>query len=280
MCFLRLALFGTAGGVLLGLGGIFGVLGDLRHLQVVLHGFAGGGCVLGADGAIDFAMHFGGVLKVVGVFDGLAAAVVERSGDGFHECGQDGIAGGLGDGAMEADVVDEIFRGVVDGGVELGYLLGQRGEVLALAALGGQRGEVAFEQHARFEHVPGLKAVQGADEPHRRLTEIGRSIGDKGSDAMANLHDTHGGKVADAGAERGAADLEAARELALGRDFVARLQFSALDHLTNVVDHLRGEIIVSRRWNLIRHEVRKSWDCNVPHNEISTAAVFRGGETL
>ena len=130
-------------------GGGFGafVFDDLGHaglVKVLLHDLACVGGVVGADGAVDFSVHLGGLFEVGGALDGLAAALVEVGGDGLHECAEDGVAGGSGDGAVEADVVDEVLLGVVEGGVHLGYLFGELGEVLVGGALGGEGGEVGF----------------------------------------------------------------------------------------------------------------------------------------
>ena len=116
----------------------------LAIVEVLLHGLAGVDGVVGADGAVDLAVHLGGLLEVLGVLDGLAAVVVEVGGDGLHEGAEDGVAGGSGDGAVEADVVDEVLLGVVEGGVHLGDLFGELGDVLVGGALGGEGGDVGL----------------------------------------------------------------------------------------------------------------------------------------
>ena len=117
--------------------GLFHALGGLGHAEVVLHEAAGFDGISGADGAVEFTMDLGGFTEIAGVFDGFAAVVVEGGGDGFHEGGEDGIAGGLGDDAVKTDVVDEVFGGVVEGGEHLGDLFGEGGVVLLGAAVGG-----------------------------------------------------------------------------------------------------------------------------------------------
>ena len=107
-----------------------------------------------------------------------------------------------------------------------------------LATLGGQCGEMALKNDASLKHLPGLKTVQRAHQAERCLAKLGRAVGDKGSNAMADLHHAHGREVSDAGAQAGAADFERAGELALRRNFVAGLQRSILDEGTDVVNHM------------------------------------------
>ncbi len=64
---------------------------------------------------------------------------------------------------------------------------------------------------------------------------------------MTALEHAHGGEKADAGAERGAADLELDGQLALGWKAVARAQRSAGDERAHVVDDLHGELAVAVR---------------------------------
>lgn len=62
---------------------------------------------------------------------------------------------------------------------------------------------------------------------------------------MATLEDSHRGEEANAGAEAGAADLELAGELALGRKTVARADLTAADEGANMLDDLHGELAVT-----------------------------------
>ena len=232
------------------LAGCFGgfVLRCLGHaglVEVLLHGAAGLGGVVGADGAVDLAVHLGGLLEVLGVLDGQAAVVVEVGGDGLHEGAEDGVAGGAGDGAVEADVVDEVLLGVVEGGVHLGDLFGELGDVLVGGALGGEGGDVGLEDEAGLEHLPGEEAVEGSEDGEGAGVERGRAAGDEGSGAVAALEDAHGGEEADAGAEAGAADLELAGEFALGREAVAGVDLAAGDEGADVLDDLHGELAVA-----------------------------------
>ena len=115
------------------------------------------GRVVGADGAVDFAVHLGGFLQVLRVGDGEAAGVVEVGGDGLHQRGEDGVAGGAGDGAVEADVVDEVLVGVGERGVHLGDLFGEFGDVLVGGALGGERGDEASRTRRASNICQGRK---------------------------------------------------------------------------------------------------------------------------
>ena len=222
--------------------GPFHALGGLGHAEVLLHEAARIGGPAGADRAVDFAVHLGGFAEVDGALDGFATLVVHGGGDGFHDGGEDGISGGLGDDAMEEHIVYEVLGGIFKGGKHLGDFLREQRVMLFSSALGGQGCETALKQDAGLEHLPGLKAVERAHEAERGFADVGRSIGYEGADAVANLHDAHGGEIADAGAEAGAADLEVAGELALGREFVAGLERATFNQGANVVDHLHGSV--------------------------------------
>ncbi len=234
-------------GVVGGLGcwrGRLSGLGFAGQLEVLLHGLAGLGGVVGADGAVDLAVHLGGLFQVLGVLDGLAAVAVEVGSDGLHQGAEDGVAGGSGDGAVETDVVDEVLLGVVEGGVHLGDLFGELGDVLVGGALGGEGGDVGLEDEAGFEHLPGEEAVERSEDGEGAGVEGRRAAGDEGSGAVAALEDAHGGEEADAGTEAGAADLEFACQFALGWEAVARLYLAFSDERANVFDDLHGELAV------------------------------------
>ena len=84
---------------------------------------------------------------------------------------------------------------------------------------------------------------------------------------MADIHDAHGGEVADAGAEAGAADAQLAGELALRGNAVSGLQFAGFDQAADVVDHPHGHVGVGFRYSRLdlRAAVRGH---SVPHSEI------------
>ncbi len=113
--------------------------------------------------------------------------------------------------------------GFVDGGVHFGDLFGEGGEVLLAAALGGQGGELALEDAAGFEHLPGLETVQRTEQTEGGFAEFRRAVGDEGADAVADVHNAHGREIADACAEAGAADAQLAGKLALRRNAIAGL---------------------------------------------------------
>jgi hypothetical protein len=125
--------------------------------------------------------------------------------------------------------------------------------VLFFASLGGKRSQAALKNDARLEHLPCLKTMQRAHHTQRRLPEIRRPICHKRSHAVPDLHHAHGRQVSDASAEAGTADIERARQLALRRDLVARLQGSVLDQRSNVVDHLHRSMAVGRVLHALRH---------------------------
>ena len=135
--------------------------------------------------------------------------------------------------------------GIVERGVHLGDLFGEFGDVLVGGALGGERGDVGFEDQAGLKHLPGQEAVERAEDGERAGVERGRAAGDEGAGAVAALEHAHGGEEADAGAQAGAADLQLAGEFALGRQAVAGVELSAGDEGANVVDDLHGELAVA-----------------------------------
>ena len=134
---------------------------------------------------------------------------------------------------------------IAEGGVHLGDLFGEFGDVLVGGALGGERGDGGLDDEAGLEHLPGQEAVQRAEDGERAGVERGRAAGDEGAGAVAALEHAHGGEEADAGAQGGAADLELAGEFALGRQAVAGVQRSAGDEAAHVVDDLQGELAVA-----------------------------------
>jgi len=60
----------------------------------------------------------------------------------------------------------------IDGGKHLSNLFGERRVVLFPSALGGECGEMSFQNQARFKHLPGLKTVERTHETQVRLAEF------------------------------------------------------------------------------------------------------------
>lgn len=110
------------------------------------------------------------------------------------------------------------------------------------AALRGQSRQVALEDDAGLEHLPGLKSMQSAYEAEGGLADIGGTISNKGSYAVADLHDPHRGQVADACPKARPADFEGERKLALRRNLVAWLQSAVFNESANVVHHLHRAV--------------------------------------
>ncbi len=147
--------------------------------------------------------------------------------DRLHAVEHEPVAGGTGEREVEAQVgVDERVgaarpfergRHLVDRGVHLG-------EVLLPVALGCQCGRLALEDPAQLEQVVHARLlVEAEEEPQRGLERIRRLGHDertavRGRDHALRLE--HAQRLAD----RRAANLEALRQLALGRQRVARLQ--------------------------------------------------------
>src|ERR1039458_2187485 len=114
---------------------------------------------------------------------------------------------------------------------------------------------MALKDDAGFEHLPGLKAVQGADKAQGGGSELRRTVGNEGADAVTDLHDAHGGHVTDASAEAGAADFEGTGELAFRRYFVAWLKGSTLDQRPDVVNHLHRTMSIRLFFFRPRHKM-------------------------
>ena len=155
--------------------------------------------------------------------------------------------------------------GIGERGIHLGDLFGELGDVLVGGALGGEGCDRGLDDQARFEHLPGQEAVQRAEYGERTGVERGRSAGDEGAGAVAALEHAHGGEEADAGAQRGAADLELAGEFALGWETIAGMEGPAGDEGAHVVDDLHGELtvavagLVRRRLDAPRSFAVPSW---------------------
>jgi hypothetical protein len=145
---------------------------------------------------------------------------------------------------METDVVDEVLLWIVEGGVHLGDLFGEFGDVLVGGALGGEGGDRGLEHKAGLEHLPGKEAVEDAKDGERVGVEGGRAGGDKGSGAVAALENSHGGEEADSGAKARAADLKLAGEFALRGEAVAWSDLTGGDQGADVLDDLHGELTV------------------------------------
>ena len=62
---------------------------------------------------------------------------------------------------------------------------------------------------------------------------------------MTAFEHAHGGEEADAGTERGSADVEAAGEFTLRREAISGFKDAGGDEGANVVDDLHGELTVS-----------------------------------
>jgi hypothetical protein len=223
----------------------FGGLGDAGEVEVLLHGEAGLGRVMRANGAVDLAVHLGRFLEINRINNGLAAVFVEIRCDCLHKCAKDRVSGRPRDGAVEADIVDEVLVRVGKGGVHLGDLFRQFGNVLVGGAFGGEGGHVGFEDKSGLEHLPGKKAVEGAEDGERAGIERGRARGDEGAGTMTAFEDAHGREKADACAKAGAADLEFPGKFALGREPVAGVDLTAADEGANVLDDLHCELAVA-----------------------------------
>ena len=141
---------------------------------------------------------------------------------------------------MEADVVAQERQRIVERGEEAGHLLGDRREVLAGGALGGQAGDADFEHAARLEHLVAREAVQRGEKTERLAVERRRPAADERAGAVTRLDDAHRRQRAQAGAHARPADADLLRQLALGGQTIAGLQPALVDQTPDVGHHQFG----------------------------------------
>ena len=85
-----------------------------------------------------------------------------------------------------------------------------------------------------------VKPCERGEKAQRVGVERGRPLGNVGARSVARSHDAHGGERPQAGANRRPADADLRRQIALGRQAIARLQRAALDEIADVRDDLPG----------------------------------------
>ena len=129
---------------------------------MLLHGAAREFRVVRADGAIDLAVHLGGFLEVLRVLNGFGAAFVETGGDRLHKSAENRIACGAGNGAVEANVVNQELPRSFERCIHLGDLFSKFSNMFARSSLGSQRSQVGLDHNSRLEHLFGEETVQDA----------------------------------------------------------------------------------------------------------------------
>ena len=110
--------------------------------------------------------------------------------------------------------------------------------VLLFSSLGRLRGQAAYKDQSRFEHLPVLKAVKRTHEADVCFGKFARPNGEKGSHTVPHLHDSHGCQIANPLAQAGAADLERPCKFPLRRYFVTGPGSAILDQSADVVNHI------------------------------------------
>jgi len=100
---------------------LFCGLSDAGEVEVLLHGATSLRGVMRSDGAIYLAVHLGRFLQIHCVLDGLTAEFIEIGNERLHYRREDRVGCGASDGAMEANVMDEVFMRIVECGIHLGY---------------------------------------------------------------------------------------------------------------------------------------------------------------
>lgn len=137
-------------------------LGDAGEIEVLLHGDAGLGGVMRANGAIDLAMHLRGFLEINCVDDGFAAVLIEIGGDGLHEGAEDWIAGGASDGAVESHIVNKVLVRIGKRGIHFSHFFSKLRNMLVGRTLRSQRSDVGFKDKPRLKHLPRKKSMERA----------------------------------------------------------------------------------------------------------------------
>jgi len=150
------------------------------------------------------------------------------------------IAGGVGDGAVEGEILINGVFAAVDGRADRGKAVGDLLDVGGRGAFGGKSGSLDFDPGAQLHHVEdGLQ--------RRVLVEIDperppHMIGDEGADALPGHHQAVGPQRRHGLANDGAANPRGRDHFLLGRQLRAGRQFAADDIGGQPRHQLRGQI--------------------------------------
>ena len=217
-----------------------------RDAQVLAHRRLRRVAVVVAQRLVDRAVHLGRLAQVADGADVGLALFVEHRRDHLDQRGQDRVVRGVGDGAVERDVVDEEGERLVERGEHPGHLLGDGREVLAGGALGGEAHGADLQHAARLEHLFLGEPVQRRHEAERPGRQRRRPVGDERAGAVARLHDAHRRQRLQPGPDRRTADADLDGELALGRQAIPGPELALLDERPDVRDDVLGRDAVGR----------------------------------
>ena len=143
--------------------------------------------------------------------------------------GNCGIAGALGDGAVQRQVLVDRRLALRGGAVHRLQRGVDRAHLRARGALGGEPGGLHLHAQAQLHHVQDLLqrcCRRSGSMRNGALLRLGR---DEGADALARHHQALGAQRRHGFAHHGAADARRARQLLLGGQALAGRQPAALD---------------------------------------------------
>jgi hypothetical protein len=217
---------------------------------VIVHRAARARGVARADRLVDLAVRLGGIAQVaVGrALDRAAPALVIERGHHADQRPDDRVLRRVGDAAMKVDVVEEEELGIVAVGEHARDLFGERREVLGRRALRGEGRRLHLEDPPRLVHLVTREAVQRGEKAQRLGSERGRAVGDVGPRAVPRPHDPHRRERVQSRADRGTADADLRRKLALAGQPVARPEPPAHDEIAHERDDLVGAAL-GHQWS-------------------------------
>ena len=155
------------------------------------------------------------------------------------------VAGRFGDGAVELEVGDAEADRVGEELLLHGDDRGEAGEVLVGEELGREPRDAAVDHHAGLVERLDILGVEG-DQHLKRAEEIGRvERGDIGAAALAGVDHAEDLKTAERLAHARPAHLQHLRQVALGRELVARLEVAGPHQVEDLLRHLVGDRVRS-----------------------------------
>ena len=115
-----------------------------------------------------------------------------------------------------------------------------------MARSAARRDGADLQHPPRLEHLLAGEAVERRHEAERPGREGRRPVGDERAGAVAGLHHAHRRQRLQPGPHRRTADADLHRQLALGRQAIARAQLALLDERPHVGDDVLGRDAIGR----------------------------------
>jgi hypothetical protein len=144
---------------------------------------------------------------------------------------------------VKPNVVREEGLRVVDRRKHPGDLVRHRRDVILTRTFSRKAGGADLEDPAHFVHLVAREAVERGKKAEGLAAKNRRAVGDEGPGSAARSHNPQRGELAQAGPNRRPADPKARRQLALGRQPIARVQRPALDEAA----HVRNDLVARPR---------------------------------